>query len=239
MVTARPKATLLLLFLLFAPAFAMGTPKASISLTAVMGAAYDRETGESVPARGIAGLEINYGPFGLSAIVDCGLPWEPAARIDADATMFNFDIFRLSANLGFTFRSYEAFAAEYGFRMGARTEIGPRFLALTASGGVTFLSTAYAAIGGALADVNPWASIGILVRPVAPLQCELLITTDSPLALWARTSFELHGSWDFPSGSRISAAFALRYSDFFTLTSYIDGFQTTLLYSLPLIEESR
>jgi len=225
---------LALILLPAATAGAQTAPDASVGLTAIVGAAYDRETGEGSPARLITGLEMTYGPFGFRALADCGLPWEPSVRLDAEAAALDLSWLRVSAGLGLSYRAYAAFAQESGFRFGAQIELGPRFLSFSSAVGLAYLSTTYAAVGGPFTDWNPGARVGVVFRPVGPAQFELGITSDSPLSLWARTAFELRGSWELPSGVRFAGELALQYSDFFTLTSYIDGFRASLTCFLPL-----
>ncbi|HSV92482.1 MAG TPA: hypothetical protein VLH81_05380, partial [Desulfobacterales bacterium] len=114
------------------------------------------------------------------------------------------------------------------------TEAGSRLVALSIAGGLSTRSTRFAAIDDVFEDIVPWARLGVAARPVAPARFELAIASDSALALWLRTSFELTGSWSFASGARIEALLAARYSDFFTLTGYLDGFEVRAIVVVPI-----
>jgi len=229
--------TLMVLLPLIAAPRAHALPTAVISLFA--GAAYDQETGESSPARGTVGLQVAYGSLVATSVVDCGFPWEPSLRMAADLSVLDVDAVRLVAVSGLSLRRYGSTALEAGFRLGAHAEIGPRNIAFSGAVGLSYLSTTYTAINDTLADWNPWARVGVLARPVAQAEIELDMATDSPLSLWARTSFELRGAWEFPSAVRLAGLVAIHYGDFFTLTACVDGFEARLECFLPLTGTSK
>jgi hypothetical protein len=224
----------LMLSLLLLPSPARELPLRTLDLTAVTGAGLDMETAEESPVRLIAGVDLAYGSLDLSLIADCGLPWEPSARLDADLSLLDRRIIRLGVSGRAWWRAYGSLAQEAGCGLGARMELGPPSFAFTAAGGLSALTTEYAAIGESLTDSVPWARMGVTFSPARAGRYELAVSSDSALALWLRTSFELSGSWTLASGARIEGLLAARYTDLFTLTAYLDGFEARALLFIPV-----
>jgi len=207
---------------------------AETELHAVAGLGYDWETAEGSPLRCLTGLGLGFGPLELTLAVDCGLPWEPAELLEASLGIADLDILRLDACGAAWLRDIEGIATEAGMRIGPRTEIGPRFLSLVAAGGWAVQSSYYPALGLWLGDSAPWAHLGIAWRPAPPVRLELSMGSDPTEAYWLRTVFQLEGSWEPSPGYRLAGLFALHYSDFFTLTSYLDGLEARILCRMPL-----
>lgn len=205
-----------------------------IELTAVAGLGFDWETAESSPTRFTLGLSLTGPVLELSLLADCGIPWEPSIALRVEMLAVDLDALRVAVLCGSWLRAWAEAGSETGVNVGGRAEIGPRFLALAAAGGLAIRLTRYPAIGESLGDSFPWARLGVAWRPVPVSWFELAIGSDSPLALWLRTSFELSGSWRLASGIGIEGLLAARYSDFFTLTSLLDGFDVRLAVLIPI-----
>jgi hypothetical protein len=153
--------------------------------------------------------------------------------------VFDLDALRVAVLCRSWLRAWADTGSESGVNVGARAEVGPRFLALTAAGGFAVRLTRYTAIGESLRDSFPWARVGVAWRPIPASWFELAIGSDAPLALWLRTSFELSGSWRLASGIGIEGLLAARYSDFFTLTSLLDGCDVRVAVLIPLVRVPR
>ena len=228
-------AALALLLLLASPAVpASATGNAVADIWALAGAGFDSETAEESPFRLLAGLRLSDPVIDLRLSADCGLPWEPSARLDAGFAVIDTAFLRLGIRFAGWVRAYGTAATETGTLVAGSTEIGPRVLALAAAGGFSARNTYYPAIAGRLSDSFPWARVGVASRPVEQARFELAVTSDGPLAFWLRTSFELSGSWRFPTGVRIGGMLAARYTDFFTLTAHLDGFDARATVVLPI-----
>lgn len=198
------------------------------------GLGFDWETAEDSPLRCLAGLGLSRGPLALTLALDAGLPWEPSVVLDAALTLAQLDLLRLEAAGAAWARAIGGTAWETGMRIGPRMELGPRFLSLAAAGGWTVQSTYYAAIGSRLGDSAPWAHLGIAWRPIDPVRLELSMASDPTGAYWLRTVFGLSGSWEPAPGCLLDVVFALHYSDFFTLTSCLDGLETRVRWRMPI-----
>ena len=223
---------ILLLTLSAASGSAAGNPVADIS--AIAGAGFDSETAEESPFRLLAGLRLSDPVIDLRLAADCGLPWEPSVRVDAGFSVIDASFLRLGIRFAGWVRAYGTAATETGTLVSGSAEIGPRLLALAAAGGFSTRSTYYPSIAGRLGDSFPWARVGVATRPATQARIELAVTSDSPLAIWLRTSFELSGWWELGSGVRIEGLLAARYSDLFTLTAYLDGFDMRAAVLVPL-----
>jgi len=234
-ITALPRSVLVLAaaLLIAAPAAdASGRPP--LELSAVAGAGVDWETAEASPVRLVAGLRLSDPVIDIRITGDCGLPWEPSIRGDADFTILNSRFVRAGLAFSAWVRAYGSAATETGTLVHGRVELGPRVAALSAAGGFSSRSTYFPAIAGTLHDSFPWARLGIASRPVEQACIELAISSDGPLALWLRTSFELSAWWRLPSGVQLEGLLASRYSDLFTLTAYLDGFDARASVLVPL-----
>jgi hypothetical protein len=218
-------------FLLLAPAAATGQ---EARLGAVLGLGFDWETAEYSPTRCIVGLDLWSPRLGAALAADLGIPWEPSAALSVDVLVLDLDRVRLGLDARWWMRAYADVAVEGGASTGLRAEIGSRLLALSIAGGISTRLTRFTAIDDAFEDVVPWARLGAALRPIEAARFELAIASDSALALWLRTSFELSGSWRFPSGLRIEGLLAARYSDFFTLTAHLDGFDARATVVVPI-----
>jgi hypothetical protein len=221
----------LVLFLL------LGSPAATARdarLGAVLGLGFDWETAEYSPTRGLLGLDVSSPRLGAALFADCGIPWEPSAALSVDILVLDLDWIRLGLDARWWMRAYGDIAVEGGASTGLRVETGFRLVALSIAVGLSARSTRFAAIDDVFEDIVPWARLGVAARPAAPARFELAIASDSALALWLRTSFELTGSWRFASGARIEGLLAARYSDFFTLTGYLDGFEARAIVVVPI-----
>jgi len=221
----------LAMFLLLASPAATGR---DARLGAVLGLGFDWETAEYSPTRGLLGLDVSSPRIRAALVADCGIPWEPSAALTVDILVLDLDWIRLGLGARGWMRAYGDIAVEGGASTGMLAEVGSRLLALSVAGGISTRSTRFAAIYDVLEDIVPWARVGVAGRPVAPARFEFAIASDSALALWLRTSFELTGSWSFASGARIEGLLAARYSDFFTLTGYLDGFEVRTIVVVPI-----
>jgi hypothetical protein len=228
--------TLLMLMAPATPGEARPLPRPELSVLGGLGC--DLETAEDSPFRCLAGMDLLLGALDLRLLADCGVPWEPSSSIRADLSVIDRRALRLSLDGQAWLRRYSQRALERGYDVGARVELG-RAVAFLAAGGWAGLSTVFPAAGVTLADANPWARLGVVVRPSAPARFELAIVSDSSLSLWLRTSFELSASWRARSGLRVEGLVAARYSDFFTFTAYPDGLQAQALVLVPLGRGSR
>jgi hypothetical protein len=208
---------------------------ADLELSAVDGIGWDWETAENMPLRCLAGLGLSHGPLELTLFFDVGIPWEPAALFDASLAVLELDFLRFGPVGAAWSRDLGGTATETGMRIGARMELGPRILALTAGGGWSVQSTRFAVLTAPLADSAPWARLGIASWPMRSLRLELAMASDNSRAIWLRTSFEVSASWEALPGLRFDGQFALQYSDFFTLTSYLDGIETRLTLRVPIV----
>jgi hypothetical protein len=234
-ITTLPRSVLFLAAaLLLAPPAADAAGRPGLELSAVAGAGVDCETAESSPARLLAGLRVSDPVVDLRITADCGVPWEPSLRGDADFTILDARFLRAGFAVSAWVRAYGSAATETGALFNGRVEIGPRVAALSAAGGFSTRSTYVPAIAGTLRDSFPWARVGIASRPVEQARFELAVSSDGPLALWLRTSFELSAWWRLPSGVRLEGLLAARYSDLFTLTAYLDGFDARASVLVPL-----
>jgi hypothetical protein len=203
-------------------------------LGAVLGLGFDWETAEYSPTRCLVGLDLWSPRLGMALVADLGIPWEPSFVLSFDVLVLDFDRVRLGLDARWWVRAYGDIAVEGGASTGLRAEIGSRLLALSIAGGLSARSTRFTAIDDVFKDVVPWARLGTALRPVEAARFELAIASDSALALWLRTSFELSGSWRFPSGLRLEGLLAARYSDFFTLTACLDGFDARATVVVPI-----
>lgn len=203
-------------------------------LGAVAGIGFDHETGEASPTRALLGLELESPRLRGSLVADCGIPWEPSAMLALEVLLLDLDLVRIGLDARLWMRAFADVAVERGATTGVGIELGPRRIALAAAGGLGTRATRFTAIGDVLEDVVPWARLGVVARPVDAARFGLAIGSDTPLALWLRTSFELSGSWRFPRGIRVDGLVAARYSDFFTLTAHLDGFDARLSVFLPV-----
>ncbi len=213
---------------------AAGAQPGAVQVAAVIGLGVDWETAEYSPGRCMLGLSLSDQAAAATLVADCGIPWEPSVRIVVDRAVLDLGLLRLGVDARGWVRACADVAAEMGVAVGARAEIGPRLLALSAAGAISARHTQFEAIDGPLDDIVPLARLGVAWRPIEPARFELAIASDSPLALWLRTSFELSGSWTLASGIRIEGLLAARYSDFFTLTGYLDGFDARAAVFLPI-----
>lgn len=196
----------------------------------------DWETAEASPVRLLSGLRLSDPVIDLRITADLGIPWEPSVRGDAGFTAWNARFLRLGLSFAGWVRAWRTAATETGTRVDARAEIGPRVAALSASGGFESRSTYFPAIASTLRDSYPWARVGFCSRPVERARLELAVSSDGPLALWLRTSFELTAWWRLPCGLELEGMLAARYSDLFTLTAYLDGFDARARVIVPLGE---
>lgn len=203
-------------------------------LGAGVGLGFDRETGEESPTRIVLGLELDHPRLRSALVADCGIPWEPSASLSLDVLLLDRDALRLALDARFWLRAYGDLAVEGGAAAGVGVEAGPRRVSVALAGGIGTRSTRFAAIDDVLGDVVPWARLGAVARPVDAARLAVAIGSDAPLALWLRTSFELSGSWRFPSGVRIEGLLAARYSDFFTLTAHLDSLDARAFVVVPL-----
>lgn len=219
----------------------LGSPAAggqAAGLDAVLGLGFDGETAEYSPARVLLGLDLSSPRQRVRLLADCGIPWEPYAAVTVDLLMLDLDWLRIGVDARWWMRAYADTAVEGGTSAGLRAELGSRLIALSIAGGLSLRSTRFTAIDDVFDDFVPWARLGAACRPAVPARLEIAVTSDSPLALWLRTSFELSGSWRFDSGVRIEGLLAARYSDFFTLSGYLDGFDARALVVLPIVKGS-
>ena len=221
-----------LLAFLFLGAPAAGAQAAAID--ALLGLGFDWETAEYSPTRCLLGLDLSSPRQRVTLLADCGIPWEPSATITVDILMVDLAWLRLGIDARWWMRAYADTALEGGTSAGLRAELGSRLIALSIAGGLSLRGTRFTAIDDVFDDIVPWARLGAACRPVAPARFEIAISSDSPLALWLRTSFELSGSWRFDSGVRIEGLLAARYTDFFTLSGYLDGFDARAVVVLPI-----
>jgi hypothetical protein len=221
----------LMAFLPLPPAAAAGQ---DARLGAVLGLGFDWETAEYSPTRCLVGLDLWSPRLRTALVADIGIPWEPSAALSFDVLMLDLDWIRIGIDARWWMRAYGDIAFEGGASTGVRSEIGSRLIALSIAGGMSSRLTRFTAIDDPLEDAVPWARLGVALRPVETARFELAIASDSSLALWLRTSFELSGSWRFPSGLRMEGLLAARYSDFFTLTAHLDGFDARATVVLPI-----
>jgi hypothetical protein len=235
-VQAPPSRTLFVLcavLALAAPA-AGGLPGSGLELSAIAGAGVDWQTAEASPARLLAGLRLSDPVLDLRLTADCGMPWEPSLRGEAAFTAVDSRFVRLGMAFAGWVRAWGSAATETGTLVNGRIEIGPRAAALSASAGLSTRSTRVPAAAVTLRDSFPWARVGMASRPVERARVELAVSSDGPLALWLRTSFELSCTWTLPGGVRLEGMAAARYSDLFTLTAYLDGFDARAWAVIPL-----
>jgi hypothetical protein len=211
-----------------------GADAESVELAAVAGLGFDWETAESSPTRLTLGLSLSDHVLDMSLLADCGVPWEPSIGLRVEMLAVDLEALRVAVLCGTWLRLWADAGSESGVNVGARAEVGPRFLALAAAGGIAVRLTRHPAIGASLRDSFPWARVGVAWRPIPPSWFELAIGSDAPLALWLRTSFELSGSWKLASGVGIEGLLAARYTDFFTLTSLLDGFDVRVAVLIPI-----
>ncbi len=207
---------------------------AAAGVSLVAGAGVDWETAESSPARLLAGLRLSDPVIDLRITADCGLPWEPSVRVDAGFTAWDGRLLRLGISFSWWLRAWASAATEAGTLVHARAEIGPRIASLSAAGGFAARSTFYPAVAATLRDSYPWARVGVCSRPLEQARFELAVSSDGALALWLRTSFELSAWWRLPCGLELEGLLAARYTDLFTLTSYLDGFDARAVLLVPL-----
>lgn len=202
--------------------------------TAAGGLGFDGETAEEAPVRCLAAVGVVLGALETALSLETGLPWEPAASWDTRLTALDADLVRLAGLGGAWVRAVGTTAVEAGWRAGLALELGPRPLCLAAAAGGGRLSTWYAAPGTWLGDGSPWAHLGIACRPADGLRVELSMASDGTAAYWLRTVFALSGAWEPAPGFRLDGLLALHYSDFFTLTSYLDGFEARASWRMPV-----
>jgi hypothetical protein len=131
------------------------------------GLGWDGETGESSPFRWLTGIDLALGALDLRLLADCGMPWEPAPSLSAEWSLLNRRAIRLDLSGQAWLRTYAAYARELGCDIGAQVELGRRWSFL-AAGGWAALATDYLAAGTTLTDSNPWARLGVVLRPSAP-----------------------------------------------------------------------
>lgn len=214
-------------------------PGSGPELSVIAGAGVDWETAEASPARLLAGLRLSDPVLDLRVTADCGIPWEPSLRGEAAFTVVDSRFVRLGMTFAGWVRAWGSVATETGTLVKGSVEIGPRAAALSASAGHSTRGTWVPAAAVTLRDSFPWARVGVASRPVEGARVELAVSSDGPLALWLRTSFELSGTWTLPCGVRLEGMAAARYSDLFTLTAYLDGFDLRAWAVIPLAGGAR
>ncbi len=218
---------------LVAPA-AEGRPGRGPELSAIAGAGVDWETAEASPARLLAGLRLSDPVLDLRLTADCGIPWEPSLRGDAAFTAVDSRFVRLGVTFAGWVRAWGIAATETGTLVNGSIEVGPRAAAMSAAAGLSTRSTWVPAAAVMLRDSFPWARVGLCSHPVEQARLELAVSSDGPLALWLRTSLELSAWWRLPGGLELEGMLAARYSDLFTLTAYLDGFDVRAWVIIPL-----
>ncbi len=102
--------------------------------------------------------------------------------------------------------------------------------------GYSRLLTRYSGISTSQWNNDPLARLGFGWRDGGPLALDFAISdyTGSDVSLWLKTFFEFGAELGLGQGDSASARLILKYSDFFTLTSYLDGFALRLAFRFPL-----
>ncbi|HET7838361.1 MAG TPA: hypothetical protein VFL04_01290 [Rectinemataceae bacterium] len=158
--------------------------------------------------------------------------WRPELADRLDLRLEAFSRYRSFGGAGYEAR----FGALALLQAGAmRGEAGPFFIA---GAGYSRLMTRYSGTAVSQWDNDPLARIGFGWRDGRRLVLDMAISdyTGADASLWLKTFFEFGGRLAFGEGEapEARATLVLKYSDFFTLTSYLDGFALRLSMSLPL-----
>jgi hypothetical protein len=116
----------------------------------------------------------------------------------------------------------------------------PRGLFFRGAFGYSFLFTSFADPEAFARDLGPIIRLSLCARPVRKLLLNLTLSdyTGSDVSVFGKTFFELGCAVDL-GGPSLGASAMLKYSDFFTLTSSLDGYAFRLTGRLPLCGNKR
>jgi hypothetical protein len=116
----------------------------------------------------------------------------------------------------------------------------PRGLFFRGAFGYSMLLTDFADGEPIFIDSGPIVRLSLCAKPIKKTLFSFTMSdyTGSDASIFGRIFFELGGAFDF-GGPSIGANAMLKYSDFFTLTSHIDGFAFRLTGRIPLYGNKR
>jgi hypothetical protein len=111
----------------------------------------------------------------------------------------------------------------------------PRGLFFRGALGYSFLFTNFEDPAAFARDLGPIIRLGLCARPARKILLNLTMSdyTGSDVSVFGKTFFELGAAVDL-GGPSVGASAMLKYSDFFTLTSSLDGYAFRLSARLPL-----
>ena len=189
-------------------------------------------TSIEIPFSADTGLELQAGQY----FIHLGISWFPVDRPLADfsAGLELNPLPWLGIKPAFLSRltSFGPYGLETRAGIRADFELGNRTLFII-GGSAQAVYTRFFAGGIDLVEFDPGAKIGVRWKR-DDFNLTFLLRSAEPYSLWLKTSFALSLEYFTKTGETISAGFSVDYSDFFTLTSYIDGFSLSFGISWPL-----
>jgi hypothetical protein len=223
------------------PAAAPGAPASSLHLGLVAGLGYESETGRPWAIVPSLGLSVDRG--GAWALVDVSSAI-PENFVDTAGLSLGWEFFRFGrASFGLEsllwWRSYGSLGDETRFGVLGRLDLGSlpgeTGLFFRAEGGYSLLMTRF--YDGLLeeTDQDPLGRLDIGWRLNGPWTIEAAVEDFSRLdaTLYLKTLFEFGAAYDLGPAT-IGARLVVKYTDFFTLTSYVDGVALRLTARVPL-----
>jgi hypothetical protein len=111
----------------------------------------------------------------------------------------------------------------------------PRGVFFRGAFGYSLLLSDYSDGESSFYDTGPILRLGLCARPIKKMLLSFTMSdyTGLDVSIFGKTFFEIGGAFDF-GGPSINAGAMLKYSDFFTLTSNMDGYSLRLTGRIPL-----
>jgi hypothetical protein len=214
------------------------------------GMGFERETGRSWAVEPSLGLEASRGrdyAYADAAAAGGRLDWRETLGFRAlDSASFGFGHSLIErpralakAEAQLRYRSFGDSGGEcsasglLGLSLGAVAR--PRGLMFRAAGGYSFLVSRYEHQASDEYDWGPILLLGVCAKAGPRFIADFAVTdyTGSDSGIFCKIFYSLGASYKFNRAS-LDARFTLKYSDFFTLTSYADGFAFRALVRIPL-----
>jgi hypothetical protein len=247
----RLSVVLALLILAFASSTVSSQESAGqISAGLRIGVGYETETGLPWAVEPRLGLDLSWRSlYSYTEITQAfgRLDWRKelgyrlidTASFGLGLSIFNKPRFALKAETLCKYRAYndDMYETLLGAVMGL--DVGsvraPRGLFLRGALGYSMLLTDYSSDEMAFRDTGPILRLGICARPIKKMLLSFTMSdyTGSDVSIFGKTFFELGGAFDF-GGPSIGASAMLKYTDFFTLTSDLDGYSLHLNARIPI-----
>jgi hypothetical protein len=221
---------------------------AKVALT--MGLGYESETGlpwaieprlglDVAWARSYAKLELSQAFGELSPSGSVAYRFLDTAAISVGYLLWRPERASLRLEAFSRYRSFGSIGLEARFGGLALLEAGrakdEAGFSFRGAAGFSRLMTRYSSIAVTQWDNDPLARLGFAWRSAGGLSLDAAVSdyTGSDASLWLKTFFDFGASYEL-EGATLEARLVLKYSDFFTLTSYLDGAALRLALRLPL-----